>query len=621
MTAAVHGWKLPVLLLLISLPAAAARQAPNAVRDLQYGEALYYFFQQDYFDSIVRLQIAQQQQRLPNHAEEAELLLGGLDLAYGLRDEADRIFRNLLTEDAVDDGIRNRAWFYLAKLSYQRGDSERALQALEHINGTMSATTRAEVTHLQSLLLLQLGRNAEAIELLETAASNRYWSPYLKYNLGVAHIRNRQLSAGTQQLERLGDGTASSEELRLLRDKANLALGYSYLQHGEPARSRQALERVRLQGPLSGKALLGTGWADAEADAFDRALVPWRELGSRDTADPAVQEALLAIPYAMTKMQLHGLAVEQYNMAIQTLQAEKTLLATSIEAIQRGELLQSIEAAGKHASGGWLQQLGIVRDSPALRYQVTLMASHDFQEAVKNYIDLEALQINLDTWSENIAAYDDMLETRRARFAANRPASEQALTRNPLEQVSQRRAQLASRLADIVARDDPVGLASHSELQQWQQLQAIGTRLARLQPTPQTEALQDKQRRLQGILAWQLNTDYKARLQQATQQLAELDALSAETRQTLRNLQQADLDTPAGFGDFSHRIQQQKATLLQLQSRTTSTRLAQGARIEQLAVTELEQQQQRLDSYIVQARFALAQTYDDALHDSSGAAP
>ena len=40
-----------------------------------------------------RLQIAQQQQRLPNHAEEAELLLGGLDLAYGLRDEADRIFQ------------------------------------------------------------------------------------------------------------------------------------------------------------------------------------------------------------------------------------------------------------------------------------------------------------------------------------------------------------------------------------------------------------------------------------------------------------------------------------------------------------------------------------------------
>jgi hypothetical protein len=485
----------------------------------------------------------------------------------------------------------------------------------------MSATTRAEVTHLQSLLLLQLNRNAEAIELLETAASNRYWSPYLKYNLGVAHIRNRQLSAGTQQLEQIGDETASSEELRLLRDKANLALGYSYLQHGEPARSRQALERVRLQGPLSGKALLGTGWADAEADAYDRALVPWTELGSRDTADPAVQEALLAIPYAMTKMQLHGLAVEKYNMAIQALQAEKSLLTTSIEAIQRGELLQSIEAAGKQASGGWLQQLGIVRDSPAMRYQVTLMASHDFQEAVKNYIDLRALQNNLDTWSENIAAYDDMLATRQARFANNRPAAEQTLLHDPLEQISQRRAQLATRIADIVARDDPVGLANRTELQQWRQLEAIGTRLVQLQPTPQTAALQEKQQHLQGILAWQLNTDYKARLQSARQQLVELDALSAETRHKLQNLQQVDHETPAGFGNFNRRIQQQKATLQQLQSRTASTRLAQGIRIEHLAVTELEQQQQRLDSYIVQARFSLAQTYDDALHDNSGAAP
>jgi hypothetical protein len=615
MTAAVHGWTLPVLLLLLALPVAAARQAPAAVRDLQYGEALYYFFQQDYFDSIVRLQIAQQQQRLPNHAEEAELLLGGLDLAYGLRDEADRIFRNLLTEEVVDASVRNRAWYYLAKLSYQRGDSERALQALEQVSGTMSATTRAEATHLQSLLLLQLGRNAEAIELLEGAASNRYWSPYLKYNLGVAHIRNRQLSEGTQQLEQLGDSKASSEELRLLRDKANLALGYSYLQHGDPARSRQALERVRLQGPLSGKALLGTGWADAEDAAFDRALVPWTELGSRDTADPAVQEALLAIPYAMTKMQLHGLAIEQYNTAIQALQAEKALLATSIEAIQRGELLQSIEAAG------WLQQPGIVRDSPALRYQIALMASHDFQEAVKNYIDLGALQNNLDTWAENIAAYDDMLASRKARFAASRPAAEQALAHDPLAQVSQARAQLAARLADIVARDDPVGLASHQELQQWTQLEAIGTRLARLQDAPQTEALRDKQQRLQGMLAWQLNADFKARLQLARQQLAELDTLYAETRKTLQNLQQADEETPAGFGDFRRRIQQQRANLLQLQSRTTGTRQAQGARIEQLAVSELEQQQQRLDSYIVQARFALAQTYDDALQGSSVAAP
>jgi len=178
-----------------------------------------------------------------------------------------------------------------------------------------------------------------------------------------------------------------------------------------------------------------------------------------------------------------------------------------------------------------------------------------------------------------------------------------------------------ARLADIVARDDPAGLANRNELQQWRQLEAIGNRLARLHPSPQTDALRDKQQRLHGILAWQLNTDYKPRLQHSRQQLAELDALSAESRQILQNLQQADLDTPARFAEFSRRIQQQRATLLQLQTRTASTRLAQGDRIEQLAVTELEEQQQRLDSYIVQARFALAQTYDDARQNNTGAIP
>ena len=89
-------------LLLVARPAFAADDPPSSVKDLQYGEALYHYFQKDYFSSIVRLQIAQQQQRLPNHADEAELLLGGLDLSYGLRNEANRIFQSLLDDQSTD---------------------------------------------------------------------------------------------------------------------------------------------------------------------------------------------------------------------------------------------------------------------------------------------------------------------------------------------------------------------------------------------------------------------------------------------------------------------------------------------------------------------------------------
>ena len=77
------GDLLLVLYLGLSPPGAASR-LPSSAQDLQYGEVLFHFYQQDYFNSIVRLQIARLQERLVHHGDEAELLPGGLDLPCGL---------------------------------------------------------------------------------------------------------------------------------------------------------------------------------------------------------------------------------------------------------------------------------------------------------------------------------------------------------------------------------------------------------------------------------------------------------------------------------------------------------------------------------------------------------
>ena len=109
---------LPVILLAISTQIAARDEAVTSVKDLQYGEMLFYYFQQDYFNSIVHLGIARQQDRLPNHANEAELMMGGLLLSYGMRNSAKDIFQNLLDNKNNDLSVHNRAWLYLAKISY-----------------------------------------------------------------------------------------------------------------------------------------------------------------------------------------------------------------------------------------------------------------------------------------------------------------------------------------------------------------------------------------------------------------------------------------------------------------------------------------------------------------------
>jgi hypothetical protein len=606
-----------LLLLLCSTAGNSADEKLSSAQDLQYGEALFHYYQQDWFNSIVRLQIAKSQGAMPHHANEAELLLGGLDLSYGLRDEAADIFEQLLAEHR-DDLTRNRAWYYLAKISYQRGDPQAALRALAQLDGEMSQGTRAESALLGSLMLLQLGRNGEAIALIESARDAKTWTPYLAYNLGVAQIRSGQLDAGAQTLAAVGSLDGRDEELRTLRDKANLALGYSYLQQGAAKQSRDRLERVRLEGPLSNKALLGTGWADTDAEEFGRALVPWTELGKRNATDPAVQEALLAMPYTLTRMKLHGRAVTQYNSAIDALYSEKDKLNASIKSINNGELLDILQQQDLRSGSGWLQQLTLDTQSPALRYQLSLMAAHDFQEAVKNYRDLQILHNNLEQWAQSMDAYDDMLAARVARFGNNRPAAERALKTTSLAQLKNRYETLAGRVRQAEAGNDPLALANDTETQQWQKLQAIRARLDRHPADAKTTAMRERLQRLEGVLRWQVSTEFKPRLWQAKRDLAALSGLLDQSQQALNNLQHARSDTPEEFSDRARQIRTYRKTIQALLARTGTAQLAQGARLERLAVAELEQQQKRIDTYIVQARFALAQTYDSALHAQAG---
>ena len=108
------------MLLLFSAASSAKIEEPNIIKDLHYGEVLFHFYQEDYFTSIVHLLAARDLNRTSNHRPEDELLLGGIDLSYGLHNEAKRIFNKLLAGN-VRETIKNRAYYYLAKIYYQRG--------------------------------------------------------------------------------------------------------------------------------------------------------------------------------------------------------------------------------------------------------------------------------------------------------------------------------------------------------------------------------------------------------------------------------------------------------------------------------------------------------------------
>ena len=200
-------------------------------------------------------------------------------LSYGHHLEAAEIFERLLA-DNVDADIRDRTWFFLAKIWYQRGYLDKAQQALSFIQGDLPKNLQREALMLDAQILIDAGEYDVAIAKLQNWNGRTEWASYAKFNIGVALVRSGRVDAAAKLLNDLGEMDPFNEELTSLRDKANLALGYALLQDGQPYAAKSPLQRVRLEGPFSNKALLGVGWADAEMENFNRALVPGWSCGA-----------------------------------------------------------------------------------------------------------------------------------------------------------------------------------------------------------------------------------------------------------------------------------------------------------------------------------------------------
>ena len=596
---------------------AADLPAPAKIRDLDYGDVLFHFFQDDYFAALVRLEVAQQAGRVPDHAAEAELLAGGLYLSLGMQREAQRRFEQLLAGRQVPQSVSDRAWFYLARISFQRGDPAGAWQSLGRIHGALTGKLEPERRLLAANVLMSLGRFQEAATSLAGWQDGIVWSDYARFNLGVALVRAGDPAHGEQLLAAVGTMDARNEERMALRDRANLALGFALLQERQAEPAAAALRRVRLDGPFTNRALLGLGWAEADAARPQQALAPWLELRERPVVDAAVQESFLAVPYAYTRLAANGQAAEQYRNAVSAYAAESRRIDESIAAIRSGGFLDSVldampQGAGAPEVASWFWQLSAAPDAPHTRYLYPLLASHAFQEGLKDYRDLRIMQANLATWSGSLEALGAMVEAREAAARAVGPRKAQVLDAADLAASEQRRDELEARVAQIAATRDIAALATAEEAAQWSELDAMDARIAGLPPGEKRDALAERARLLRGTLTWQLDAGYKLRLSRLRTGLREVDAELAEARSRLALVEQASGDAPRSTEGFATSVSALDARIARLKPRIDATAAAQEQVLADIAVRELQAQKARLASYATQAQFALAALYDGA---------
>jgi hypothetical protein len=268
---------------------------------------------------------------------------------------------------------------------------------------------------------------------------------------------------------------------------------------------------------------------------------------------------------------------------------------------------------------GWFWQLQKLPDSPESHYLVHLMASHEFQEALKNYRDLVFLRDNLKTWAASLGAHDDMLANRRKAYAERLPKVLTESRKLDAQRLAQQRESLAAELSRIEVEDDVLALVDGREKALHDRLLSVQARLNQAGMDTDVEESRDKLRLLMGLLHWDVASQFKARVWEIKRTLKEVDTALTESQQRRAALTTAQREAPKLFDAFAARIKSGRGRIAQLESGVRVALSEQGGYVQQLAVAELEQQKQRMATYLIQARFAVAQIYDQS--SRSGANP
>jgi len=606
----------------------AAHPAVGAeLQDLYFGDALYLAHQGQYFDALQRLdtELAQHHDldeprldTLHYHINDAEFSVGDFELNYRMHHRAGRAIKAVL-EGAVDEAVRNEAAFRLARIHFQKDQLEDALQALSRIQGTVPEEIRDDIEFLSANIYMATDRPSEAVEVLRQLQGDESLNGFVAYNLGIALLQADRQEEAVEQLDKAGQLMTGDPTGLAIRDKANLVLGSLLYESGRFELSKQSLDRVRLEGPFSNQALLRAGSAEASAEQYDRALIPWNILVEREATDVSVQEAMLAVPHAYASLNLHGRAALMYGRSLELFSNEIEKVEASIDSIREGRFLKALIREESRQDETWVIRLRNLSNAPETYYLMELMASHDFQTALHNYLDLEDLHSRLIAWKTSLDSFDDIIRLREQNYEPLLPVVDgrfRELDSRIRLRIEQRK-HLSARLQAMLTAPRPDYLATSDERLASERVTFIEKQLGN-SDSPESIALRQRAARLHGVLTWRLETEYPHRLTAAYKHLNELNTevytLTQQYDAFVRTRQAATLS----YIGYDIQIKRLRERVIEALQRVTILMARQGHMIETVAINQLKARRERLVAQQTEARYGIADSYDRAARAQSG---
>ena len=599
----------------------AGSAAGAELEDPYFGEALYHAFQERYFEALERLdaEIGQhygvdepELDSLYPHIDHAEFSVGDFELYYRMHHRAGRAIQAVLDAN-VEEPVRNEAAFRLAKIHFQKDQPRDALLALDEIDGEVPEEIRDDVDFLWANVYLAMARPADAVDILEDLKNAKDLNGFSRYNLGIALLQDGRLAEAIRELDRAGQVVGDDRATLAIRDKSNLVLGNLQLEAAEFEAAQLSLDRVRLESPFSNEALLRAGWASVSAENFERALVPWSILAKRESTDAAVHEAMLALPYAYSQLNVHGRAAVLYGQAVNAFGNELEKMNASIERIREGNFLEALTREEIRQDKDWVVHLRSLSGAPETFYLLALMASHDFQTALQNYLDLEDLRSKLEAWQTSLDSFEDIIALRREYYEPLLPEIDLQFRKfdAQVRLRQEQRKHLDDRLQQLLIIPSADSLATSDERQIAARLEQLSAEFQNANDS-ESKALRRRVERLRGAIAWNVETQYHQRLTEAHEHLRELNEdmkiLTARYDAFVR-ARQAATHSYVGYEIPINRL---RVRVAEAQERLERLMAQQGHVLESVAIDELTGRRERLEAYQNQARFAFADSYDRA---------
>lgn len=569
-----------------SLPLDKSKLDQSAKHQAAFGELVYHYFQEDYQQVLKLVEVGHSQHGFTHLSKEdtdrLNLIQGAAQLKLGLYTLSQAKFARLLSQ-TTSDYVQANTWFFMAKAGFENKQaylSEKAYQAV------MQGQLQQELKREQFVELLyitahtRMHLNQDWQSLATQIPNDNIYSAYLLANYAavlfnqgnyeqasgafteakqaLVAYQNRSTiiarvassvfdsvswfvtpwtwfdsNANAQQVAKERAQLQVIEEQDALFDRINMGLGLSLLQTGDLPNAIAVIQNIANNGAQSQQALLSYGWANAKENRWQTAMAAWQHLQQNSVGLFSLQ-ASYGLAYAFGQQ-------DNLGQAFFALQRTARQIDESLSALDSFSVSARRDTFFNQYNDQWPQAL----DDLKLGF---FAANQDFDATYLLTMRSQAEQIksDIDNKKQRVVQLTTLLQEREAVYQARLKDMSLQLAEARIQQAQQYVNKLNEVIATATTFEKQLALAK--------QMSSANTRahLVRLEDAtlrherlladtsakrPISEKYQDRLRRIEGILTWQLMDDFVAQQWTHKQLLANAQISLSEAQKQYNNLQ------------------------------------------------------------------------------------